>query len=198
MKPILTDTDIAQLARQNQLEPAALKAVVMVESNGRGFLPDGRCKILFEGHIFWRQLVIAGINPSRLVMGNQDILYEKMNISKYVGGAGEYTRLEKAMNIHKTAALKSASYGLFQIMGFNHALCGYSTVTEFVEAMNVSEEKQLTAALNFMHNLKLIDILKQKNWKEFSRLYNGRRYAEYSYHTKLQNAYNKALTLNKL
>ena len=198
MKPKLTDTDIAQLARQHGVEPAALKAVVVVESNGSGFLPDGRCKILFEGHIFWRQLVIVGINPARLVMGNQDILYEVWDKRKYIGGAGEYARLEKAMKIHKIAAFKSASYGLFQIMGFNHALCGYTTVTEFVDAMNVSEKNQLTAALNFMHNRKLTDHLKQKNWQEFAKLYNGPRYAENSYHTKLQNAYIKALTLNEL
>lgn len=198
MKPKLTDTDIAQVARRHGVEPAALMAVMVVESNGSGFLPDGRCKILFEGHIFWRQLVIVGINPARLVMGNQDILYEVLDKRKYIGGAGEYARLEKAMKIHKIAAFKSASYGLFQIMGFNHALCGYTTVTEFVDAMNVSEKNQLTAALNFMHNRKLIDHLKQKNWQEFAKLYNGPRYAENSYHTKLQNAYIKALTLNEL
>lgn len=198
MKPKLTDTDIAQVARRHGVEPAALMAVVVVESNGSGFLPDGRCKILFEGHIFWRQLVIVGINPARLVMGNQDILYEVLDKRKYIGGAGEYARLEKAMKIHKIAAFKSASYGLFQIMGFNHALCGYTTVTEFVDAMNVSEKNQLTAALNFMHNRKLTDHLKQKNWQEFAKLYNGPRYAENSYHTKLQNAYIKALTLNEL
>lgn len=198
MKPRLNHTDIAHLARQYGLEPAALMAVVMVESNGRGFLPDGRCKILFEGHIFWRQLVTVGINPARLVMGNQDILYEVWDKRKYIGGAGEYARLEKAMRIHKTAALKSASYGLFQIMGFNHALCGYAKITEFVEAMNESEKNQLTAALNFMHNRKLTEHLKQKNWHMFAKLYNGPRYAENNYHTKLQNAYNKALTLNEL
>lgn len=198
MKPQITDIDIARVAREHDLEPAALKALVVVESNGRGFLPDGRCIILFEGHIFWRQLVIAGVNPARIVMGNQDILYEQWDKRKYVGGSGEYTRLEKAMKIHRSAALKSASYGMFQIMGFNHALCGFSTVNEFVEAMNHSEQQQLTVAIGFLKNRKLIELLRQKNWQQFARLYNGSGYAKNSYHTKLQNAYRKALTLNEL
>jgi hypothetical protein len=35
----------------------------------------------------------------------------------YKGGAGEYSRLEAAMTLDKEAALKSASWGLAQVMG---------------------------------------------------------------------------------
>lgn len=197
MSKKLTDKIIAEVARHNYIEPAALKAICIVESSGDGFLPDGRCKILFEGHIFWRQLVIAGITPSRHVIGNEDILYEVWDKTKYKGGAAEYDRLAKAMKIHRTAALKSASYGLFQIMGFNHKSCGYDTVESFVADMNINAEQQLQAAVKFLKNQNLIDIINQHNWKAFASRYNGPNYAANQYDVKLEQAYRNSLQLNE-
>ncbi len=198
MSKQLSKNIIAKVARDNGIEPAALNAVILVECSGSGFLPDGRCKILFEGHIFWRQLVIMGINPARHVIGNQDILYEVWDKSKYVGGAGEYARLEKAMKIHRIAALRSASYGMFQIMGFNHLKCGYDNIDAFVADMHDTAEKQLQAGITFIKNSNLIDYLNNKNWKEFARRYNGPGYEQNSYDIKLQQAYQKSLELNRL
>lgn len=48
----LTNEKIADIARENKIDPAALLAVKDVESNGGGFLSNGNPKILFEGHIF--------------------------------------------------------------------------------------------------------------------------------------------------
>src|SRR5690606_12388966 len=79
----------------------------------------GRAKILFEGHKFWHWLKEAGKNPVELVKGNEDILYEKWTRAHYKGGKGEYDRLQKAMNIDKKAAIYSASWGKFQILGEN-------------------------------------------------------------------------------
>jgi len=198
MSKQLTDSIIIQVARDNGIEPAALKAVAIVESSGKGFLPDGRCKILFEGHIFWRQLLKLGIDPVCHVKGNEEILYKKWDRSKYIGGAGEYSRLEKAMKINKTAALKSASYGMFQIMGFNHKHCGYDTIDDFVKDMNLSAEKQLQAAILFIKKMNLIGYMNDKNWKAFARRYNGPGYAVNKYDLKLEKAYLKSITLNSL
>jgi peptidoglycan hydrolase-like protein with peptidoglycan-binding domain len=49
----LADRDILAVANDLGVEVAAIKAVYVIESRGKGFLPDGRPKILFEGHIFW-------------------------------------------------------------------------------------------------------------------------------------------------
>lgn len=194
----LTDDIIARVARDNGIEPAALKAVSVVESAGNGFLPDGRCKILFEGHIFWRQLVIAGISPQLYTAGNSDILYEVWDKTKYKGGAAEYSRLEKAMKIHRKAALKSASWGMFQIMGFNHKYCGYDDVEPFVADMNESAEKQLTAAVKFLKSLNLIDYMNARNWRAFASRYNGHKYADNQYDLRLEKAYYDNITLNSL
>ena len=61
----LSSSDIRNAAEQIGVEPCAVKAVVDVESGGDGFLPDGRVKILFEGHVFWKELQKRGINPGR-------------------------------------------------------------------------------------------------------------------------------------
>ena len=57
---------IKKVAKANNLEPAAIKAVVVVESGGNGFISDGKPKLLFEGHIFWNQLIKIGIDPNKL------------------------------------------------------------------------------------------------------------------------------------
>ncbi|MFV0410244.1 MAG: peptidoglycan-binding protein, partial [Paracoccus sp. (in: a-proteobacteria)] len=52
----LSEDDLKDFAHQYDLELATIKAVNEIESTGRGFLIDGRPKILFEGHVFWKQL----------------------------------------------------------------------------------------------------------------------------------------------
>jgi len=194
----LTDDIIARVARDNNIEPAALKAISIVESSGNGFLPDGRCKILFEGHIFWRQLVIAGISPQKYTANNTDILYEVWDKTKYKGGVAEYERLERAMKIHRKAALKSASYGMFQIMGFNHKNCGYDDIENFVTDMNESAEKQLTAAVKFIKSQNLVDYMNARNWRAFASRYNGPKFADNQYDLRLEKAYYDNITLNSL
>lgn len=47
------------------------------------------------------------------------VFYPKWDKSKYLGGVHEYKRLELAQEIDEECALKSASWGIGQIMGFN-------------------------------------------------------------------------------
>ena len=194
----ISDKDIIETAKNIGIEPAALKAVALVESNGSGFLPSGKCKILFEGHIFWRQLVICGINPNIYLLENKNILFEVWDKSKYIGGEGEYDRLVQAKRINIDAALKSASWGMFQIMGFNYKSCGYSDVKEFTISMQQSEMNQLKAVVSFIGANGMVDSLKSKNWAEFAKKYNGNGYASNQYDNKLLLAYNKSLSLNKI
>ena len=121
----LGEQDLKDFAKKHNLELAAVKAVNEVESSGKGFFVDGRPKILFEGHIFWRQLKERGIDPHAISnAANADVLYSKWTKSHYLGGTREYERLEKAAKLLndprvKEAALASASWGSYQIMGFH-------------------------------------------------------------------------------
>jgi len=92
---------IKKVAKVNNLEPAAIKAVVSVESGGNGFISDGKPKILFEGHIFWNQLIKVGIDPQKLLNNNsdyKDIIYQKW--TKIYYSEDQYMRLEKAKKIN--------------------------------------------------------------------------------------------------
>ena len=186
------ETDVEKAAKELNVEVAAIKAVNEVESGGRrGFLADGKIMILFEGHVFWKELQKLGINPLNHVKGNENILYRTWTKGHYKGGALEHDRLNQAIKINKTAALASASYGKFQIMGNNYKACGYNSVEDFVEAQKKGEGEQLMAFVNFLRTNKLVTALQKKQWATFAKGYNGSGYAANKYDIKLAAAYNK-------
>ena len=188
--PIIIDFEAA--AQTLNVEVAAIRAVHQVESLGSsGFLPDGRPEILFEGHIFWQQLTKLGINPHNHRTGNEDILFPEWDKSSYKGKEAEYTRLHRACIIHHQAALSSAAWGLFQIMGFNYKLCNYDSVCEFAAAMQLGMENHIKAFVSFLQNTGLDVLLREKNWAEFARRYNGPKYKENRYNERLEEAYMK-------
>lgn len=188
----LTEEDFKRCADILGVEVAAVKAVQEVETGGRGgFFAPGRPAILFEGHIFWSQLKKYGLNPEDYVKGNEDILYPKWTKSHYKGGMGEYDRLKKALAIHEKAAACSASWGLFQIMGFNYEACRCKNAREFVEKMCANEGGQLDLFTAFLKSNGWDKYLRTLNWTEFARHYNGPQYAQNKYDEKLQKAYMK-------
>lgn len=189
----LTNEIIADIARKNQIDPAALLAVKEVESNGGGFLPNGKPKILFEGHIFYRLLAqsVNAASLNQLCKQYPTIVYPTWNRSKYFGGDREYIRLANALSINHAAALKSASWGMFQIMGMNYAQCGCKDIDEFVGKMKSSEEDQLMLTIRFLKNNHLCSALNTHNWASFARSYNGPSYAANKYDIKLAQAYLK-------
>ena len=206
----LCEEDFVKAAELLNCEIASVKAVIDVESGNRGgFLlesdidensinPSGYTDypvILFEGHIFYKQLKKKGIDPEKYMNTNTaDILYKSWTKQYYSSKWGEYFRLCKASEIDEECALLSCSYGLGQIMGFNYRACGYTSVQDFVEDMKISEGQQLLAFCNFIKsNSKLLKAIQTKDWVTFAYNYNGPEYAKNNYDTKLKKAYNKCL-----
>lgn len=189
----LSEEDFVKIAALLDVEVAALKSVKEVESGPLGaFVAPAKPTILFEGHIFWSQLKQRGISPDKFAPGNTDILYPAADRSQYQGGLAEYDRLARAIKINREAALCSASWGMFQIMGFNHTACGVNDVCSFVELMKQSETMQLLLSARFVHSQKSMEAaLRSKNWPEFARLYNGPKYRQNHYDEKLAAAYGK-------
>lgn len=186
----LTRRDFDLAGRLLDVEPAALEAVKEVESGrGGGFLASGRPVILFEGHIFWGQLKKRGIDPKLHARGNEAVLYPAWDRTRYRGGEAEYLRLEQAAKIDRGAALSSASWGMFQIMGFNHSACGEACVESFVDMMRRSELHQLLLAMRFMKSGGMLPALQRRDWAEFARRYNGPAYAQNRYDERLARAY---------
>src|SRR5690606_4241719 len=119
-------------------------------------------KILFEGHIFWNELKKRGINPSSYYnSSNKDVLYPKWTKIYYQGGVKEYDRLNEAIALggdpkFKDAALSSASWGCFQIMGFHAKNLGYADVNDFVSKMEINEGEHLKAFGRFLEKNGLV------------------------------------------
>ncbi|UOB18746.1 N-acetylmuramidase domain-containing protein [Abyssalbus ytuae] len=194
---LLSEQDLIEFSQTYNLDLAVVKAVNEIESSGKGFLTDGRPKILFEGHIFWRELKNRGIDPSTLVNNNsKDVLYDKWTKKYYLGGSGEYKRLEKALKLSPAgevhdAAYCSASWGAFQIMGYHYNSLGYNSIDDFVKKMYDHEREHLRAFGKFLEVNNLIRHLKNKDWTKFAKGYNGTGYKLNKYDEKLEKAYKK-------
>jgi len=193
----LSEEDLKDFAKKFNLELAAVKAINEVESSGKGFLMDGKPKILFEGHIFWNQLQKRGINPASLqTPQNRNVLYPKWTKAYYQGGVKEYDRLNEAIAISpnpkvKEAALAAASWGSFQIMGFHALSLGYASVQDFVDKMYIHEREHLKAFGNFLEVNNIMTSLRNKNWAKVAEKYNGAGYKANKYDVKLKKAYEK-------
>ena len=177
----LTDQDFAAAAERLGTDVPSLRAVHEVETGGsNGFWAPGKPVILFEGHVFWQQLAERGIAPAPLASGNEDILYPRWTRAHYGNERQEYARLSRALHIHEEAALLSASWGMFQVMGFNYGVCGFATVHDFVRAMCESPGAQLQAFVAFVERQGLATFLREHRWADFARRYNGPGYARKS------------------
>lgn len=193
---LLKQTDLVDAAEKLQVDIASVMAVNEVESLGSGFLRAGMPRILFERHIFHRQLRSRKIDTAPLQKRFPGIV----NSSRggYVGGQSEYTRLAAAVEIHREAAYESASWGAFQIMGFHWQLLGFSSAQEFVDYVSVNEANQLDLFVRFiMADSALHKALQNKKWSTFARLYNGPAYADNMYDVKLARAYKRYAELEK-
>ena len=187
----LTDADYIKAAIELNVEVAVLKAIKTVESGGKA-LQNGIPTMLFEGHIFWKQLQARKIDPSKYVKGNENILYKTWTKVHYTGrNSGEYARLQKAIKINEAAAYESASYGMFQIMGMHYKTCGYNSAKEFYEALCKSEDAHFYAFIKFIKAKGIVPYMQKKDWAKIAYLYNGSGYKANKYDIKLANAYNK-------
>lgn len=182
----LTESNYTAAASVLGCEVAAVKAVCAVEASGNGFLPTGEPKILFEAHIFSR------LTNHAFDHSHPDISSLRWDRTLYRDAKGEHERLQRATALNRDAALQSASWGLFQIMGFNWKRCGYASLQEFINDMYKDEYSHLRAFCYFVQSMGLADELQRKDWAGFARGYNGPAYASNGYDAKLERAYTRA------
>ncbi len=182
----LDDIDLPAIGAEIDVGEDEIHAVLDVETAGGGFDSIGRPKMLFEPHIFWREL---GPGPDRDKAASLGLAYPKWGQKKYPKDS--YGRLGQAMEINLEKALRSASWGLGQIMGFNCLAAGYATARQMVEAFLDDEETHLRAMIAFIKNSGLDDELRRHDWTGFAKGYNGAGYAKHGYHTKLAAAFKK-------
>lgn len=191
----IQESDYINAANDLDVEVAVIKAFAMTEAKEFGFLNCGFPVILFERHIFYREI------KNKLGQAKADeisaIAPDICNTSPggYSGGRLEINRLKKAMAFNETCANASASWGLFQICAFNYETCGYDSVSSFVEEMKQSEGNHIKAFVGFIKSNKTLHkALKEKEWTTVARYYNGPAYEKNAYHLKMAENYQKALS----
>lgn len=181
----LEDLDLPRIGQKIGVGEDELHAFMDVEAAGDGFDRQGRPKMLREPHVFYRNL--TGKKRDQAV--KKGLAYRRWGTKPYPKDS--YPSLMAAMEIDQTAALKSCSWGLGQVLGENHKAVGYRTVQEFVAAMCDDEEKHLEAMVEFLITNNLDDELRNHQWARLARGYNGPGYKKHNYHGRLAAAYRK-------
>lgn len=191
----LTPNGLSSAMSTLGIDAPTLWAMLHVETKGCGYFASRRPQILFERHLFskltggaWNATAPDVSNP---VPGGYG-----------AGGDAQYARLAKAYTLNpndppdlsvrtptREAALKSASWGLGQVLGVNATEVGFQSVWDMVEGMSASEDQQLRAVVGFIRRNNLVDALQRKNWAAYASVYNGENYAQNQYDVKLGQAY---------
>jgi hypothetical protein len=184
----LTSAGLLAAANKVGVDAATLRAVLEVETAGAGFDAKNRLKLLFEPHIFYQQL---GPGRKRDEAGRRGLAYPKAGTRPYPPLSKRYDQISQAMAINETSALNSASWGLPQIMGFNHKAAGFPSATVMVESMLEGEDQQLEAFANLLSDWKLATSLRKRDWRTFSLRYNGKNALRNGYDRKLGVAFEK-------
>lgn len=192
----LTLDQINSICASFGIEKEALRTIIRVECSGDGFNEDGSLKIQFEPLWFARYLKQFGIPYQMEVISING--RDEYNISaksiKFSNGietqSQEYEAFNKACLIHKEAAMLSTSFGMGQIMGFNHKAAGYATAEHMVIDFKNSEMFHVIGMVRFMRaNKNLWAAFKSKNWDRVAFYYNGAAYKSMKYDTKLAAEY---------
>ena len=189
----LTDTDFEEVARELDIDPATIHAVVDIEA-GRahsGFNADSTVVINFDLSMFRSMAKRNKVNLSKYTKRYPEV-FARPNIRKYGNQQrAQHARLRQAMEIDSLTAIQGTFWGMFQIGGFNWKKCGAKSSADFVERMSRSERDQLELFANFLRSTGLDRHLRSHNWAAFARGYNGPSYARRGYHTRLARAYAK-------
>lgn len=183
----LSEADLLAAAQTYGLTVAHVGALVDVEASGQGQDPETGLPIIrYEGHQFRAKTggVFDKTYP-RLSFAYAD----RKQHPQPAAQLDRWTILEDAVALVPGAALQATSWGLGQIMGFNHAACGFDDVWSFALAMASGERAQVAAMLAFLESEGLLRHLKDKRWDRLAAGYNGPSYRDFDYDGRLAKAY---------
>lgn len=194
-----TPGGLEAIAAKNKFEVATVQAIVEVESSGSGIDDHGHVKVLFEKYRFWKNLPTKELKAAAVRAG----LARAKWISPKNGGYKDQPNNDAALALllkavewcrsngaDEAAALKSASYGVGQVMGENYGLCGWPSVQAFVLDMCESEDKHVEAMIGFLIGKGLADEMRDHDFDAVARVYNGDGQVAV-YGAKLRSAYQR-------
>lgn len=182
---------ITKAARHAGLHPAALMAVIEVETSGKMHaVVRGRREplIRFEGHYFDRRL-----SPQDRKRAREEGLAAPSAgaVRNPPGQTARWRMLERAVEIDRRAAYESTSWGVGQVMGAHWAWLGYESVDALVAQARSGPAGQIDLMLRYIAKAGLMEALRRRDWPAFARGYNGPAYARNNYHLRLSLAFRR-------
>lgn len=197
--PRLTEEDYVKAAADIKVEVAAVKAIAKVEAGEHGFdEQEARPTIRYELHLFgqFTQHEYDKTHPHLSQPTFEVGRKYRRDKHDHQTQAIEWSLLYGAMILRDHAggrrareALGATSWGLFQVMGFNHRHAGWPTVEAFANDMFISESNHLKAFIGFVKSAGLVASLVQHDWTTFAKKYNGPEYHQNQYDTRIDEAY---------
>lgn len=171
--------DVEDAADQLKVEPGSIWAVWDVEASAAPFI-EGRPTILFEPHRFSRA------TGHRYDASHPELSSLAWNRALYPAKqAGRWSQLLDAVALDVDAGFASASYGGFQILGENFALCDATSPWAFAWQQSRTEADQLAAFIRFVEAKGLATALRRHDWAAFAKGYNGTAYRKNRYDERL-------------
>lgn len=167
---------------------AHLCAAIDVESDGQVFATIGGKQlpvILFEPHILYR--LTTGAVRDRLVAAK--LASAKQNRKLYGRTqADRWKQLMAAREIAGPVAYEAASYGVGQVLGLHWKALGFASIDAFVTMMVSGAGGQIEIMCRYIETNGLDDELVAGRWAAFARGYNGPKYRQNAYDTRLEAA----------
>jgi hypothetical protein len=180
----LEPEEVNRVAAAWDVHPAKIWAFVDIESTGNPFI-DGRPTILFEPHRF------SKATGHRFDRSNPSVSYPNWGDAPYPKSQqGRYDQLLQAVELDVDAAFASASYGAFQILGENYAICGAPTPWAFAWRQAQTVGDQFEAFCRFIEAKKLVPAMRAAKPNDpascvpLVKPYNGTAYGKNNYHTR--------------
>ncbi|RIK37915.1 MAG: hypothetical protein DCC55_22795 [Chloroflexi bacterium] len=180
---------LLQHAAELGIDPGVAVAVLVAESRGKPYGPDGRMIIRFENHIFYHYWGKANearfrqhftFDPNTTWQGHQwragpNSAWQPCHANQAV----EWQVFEFARSLDEQAAMYAISMGAPQVMGFNHRAIGYDTVQQMFHDFQADVRNQIASLFRFMRVNGLVDAVRQGDYGTFARVYNGPGQADY-------------------
>ncbi|APX68129.1 MULTISPECIES: N-acetylmuramidase family protein [unclassified Brucella] len=182
---------LTTMAKEADIDPAALLAIAEVESGGRAlYAVKGNMEpaIRFEGHYFDRR-ISGRIRDFARKNGLSAPEAGKIRNPKSQGE--RWLLLERAMGLSPKGALESTSWGLGQVMGAHWEWLGYRSVDALVAEARESVAGQVRLMLHFIEKAQLVQALRSHDWPGFARRYNGPAFTRNHYDKRMAEAYQR-------
>jgi hypothetical protein len=174
---VLGADDYARAEAELAVRAAWPKAIAQIESLQRPFADNGRPVVRIEAAYYRRYAyspkaageirAIKTLNPA--------------------DQAGRWDNFDWLYSVDPVATVKACSFGAFQIMGFNHELCGFKDPLTFYEAMRMGAGAQTMGFVEFVRaSPQLHAGMKARDPVAVALHYNGSAYARNRYDVHLR------------